>query len=104
MNVQIVTEGSLTSLLKSGTVIVEFWAPWCGPCRQVAPMVEEMAQACNETKIAKLNIDEFPQVAAGFGISGVPTLAVFEEGTLVKTMVGAKPKALLWREVSTWLR
>ena len=74
-------------------VLVDFWASWCGPCRMVAPIVEEIAQEHPEFKVGKVNVDEEPQLASQFGIMSIPTLLVFKDGKLAKQMVGARPKA-----------
>ena len=74
-------------------VLVDFWARWCGPCRMVAPIVEEIAQEHPEFKVGKVNVDEEPQLASQFGIMSIPTLLVFKDGKLAKQMVGARPKA-----------
>src|SRR5262245_66420686 len=84
-------------VLKSTTpVLIDFWAPWCGPCRMVAPSVEEMAtQYAGKLKVGKLNVDEHPAVAQRYNITGIPALLFFEDGAVVKTVGGAVPKRSL---------
>lgn len=74
-------------------VLVDFWAPWCGPCRMIAPMIEELAgEYAGTVKIGKLNIDDSPQMAQKFGVNSIPTLMVFKGGEPVETFVGVQPK------------
>ena len=85
-------------------VLVDFWAPWCAPCRQVSPILDEIAGAhADKIQVVKINTDENPGVTARYGVTALPTLAVYSGGELVKTVIGAKPKPILLREFSAWL-
>jgi thioredoxin 1 len=85
------------------TVVVDFWAEWCGPCKMVAPILEEIAAEHDSIVIAKLNVDENPQTSASYGITSIPTLNVYKGGQIVKTIVGAKPKAALLADLAPYL-
>ncbi|GII84780.1 thioredoxin-1 [Sphaerisporangium siamense] len=81
-------------------VLVDFWAEWCGPCRQVAPILQEIAtEHADKLSIVKINIDENPQTPRDYGVLQIPTLNVYKGGEVVKQIIGAKPKAMLLREL-----
>ena len=81
-------------------VLVDFWAPWCGPCRVVAPVLEEIAAERQDLRIVKLNVDDNQQTAAQYGVMSIPTMIVFKHGQPAKTIVGAYPKRKIESELS----
>jgi thioredoxin 1 len=85
-------------------VLVEFWAPWCGPCRMVAPVLEQIAGERADVEIVKINYDEEPAVGQRYGVMGLPTMVLFRDGEPVRSFVGAKPKARLVAELDEALR
>ncbi|PFG21165.1 thioredoxin [Serinibacter salmoneus] len=78
-----------------GVVLVDLWAPWCGPCRQMEPVIEELSRELTGVTVAKLNTDDNPGATASLQITSIPTLLIYSRGELVKTLVGARPKAAI---------
>jgi thioredoxin 1 len=106
MALKTVTDATFTEdvLQSDKPVLVDYWAVWCGPCRMIAPILEEIDRTHGEKlQIAKLNVDENPQVASSYGIVSIPTLNVFQGGRVVKQIIGAKPKAALLKDLAEFL-
>jgi thioredoxin 1 len=98
----IVTDESFNEVIKSnGLVLMDFWAEWCGPCKRVSPILDEISKE-HGILVGKLNIDENPLKTLEFSVSSIPTMVLFEDGVVVKTIIGAKPKHKMLEELSEW--
>ncbi len=105
-NLPAVTDANFeTEVLKSDKpVLVDFWAEWCGPCRQVSPILDELAVTHGDKMgFVAMNVDENPVVPSSYRITGIPTLNVYQGGQVVKTIVGARPKAAILHEISEFI-
>ena len=96
-----ITEDNFNSevLESDRTVLLDFWADWCGPCRMVSPIVDEIANEHTEVKVGKVNIDEQPQLAAKYGVMSIPTLMVIKNGEVTEKAIGARPKPLILKMI-----
>ncbi|MSQ47534.1 MAG: thioredoxin [Deltaproteobacteria bacterium] len=103
-NISAVSDATFDSeVLKSPLpVLIDFWAPWCGPCKAIAPIVDELAtEYAGKLKIVKMNVDENPRTPAQYGIRGIPNLILFKDGAVQQQIVGAVPKAHLVKAITT---
>ena len=102
---KIVTDANFADevLMSEKPVLVDLWAEWCGPCKMVAPILEEIAANNDGLVIAKMNVDENPSTPASYGITSIPTMNVYQGGEIVKTIIGAKPKAALLADLAPYL-
>lgn len=97
------TKENFDSALKENSIlVVDFWAEWCGPCKKLSPILDEIKEE-NNFPIAKVNIDDYPELAERYNVRSIPTVLVFENSVAVKEIVGAKPKHLLLKEFDQWL-
>jgi thioredoxin 1 len=106
VNVTTITSETFDETIKSSStpVVVDFWAEWCGPCKMIAPILEEIAsENAGKVQIAKLNVDDNPELARRFDVMSIPTLIVFKDGEVTKRMVGAKGKGQLLQELNEFL-
>lgn len=106
MTARAVTEATFEQevLKNEKTVVVDFWAEWCGPCRAVSPILDQIATEHSETlDIVKLNVDEHPQLAMKYQITAIPAFKVFQAGEVVKTVIGAKPKPALEADLAAYI-
>ena len=104
--VKIVTDATFTDdvLMSEKPVLVDFWAEWCGPCKMIAPILEEIAtEQAGKVKVAKLNVDDNPDAARRYEVMSIPTLIVFRDGQPVKRLIGAKGKGQLLQELSEFI-
>ncbi len=101
---KILTDSNFDTEIKTGVTLVDFWAEWCGPCRRIAPIVEELAGTYDgRASVAKMNVDENPSVPGRFMIRGIPTLLLFKDGQLADTLVGLAPKEDIARMIEKHL-
>ena len=99
----IVTDSTFDNVLKENSLIlIDFWAPWCGPCTKISPILDEIEKD-HGLPIGKLNIDENPEKVQEYSVHSIPTMVLFENGIPVKTITGAKPKHLMIKELEQWI-
>jgi thioredoxin 1 len=89
---KVLTDSNFKDEVSSGLVLVDFWAPWCGPCRMLAPILEEVAKEVEDVTIGKLNVDEQQSTAQEFQIMSIPAVMLFKDGEVVETLIGLRPK------------
>jgi thioredoxin 1 len=98
----IITDENFNEVIKSnGLILVDFWAEWCGPCKKVSPILDEISKE-HGILVGKLNIDENPVKPVEYSVSSIPTMVLFEDGVVIKTIIGAKPKHKMLEELSPW--
>ena len=99
----IVTDETFEQVVKDNpTILIDFWADWCGPCKRLAPILDELSTE-GRILVGKLNIDQNPEKTLEYGISSIPSMVLFKDGNPVHTVVGAKPKHALLRELAEWI-
>ena len=98
----IINDESFDSVIKShDLILIDFWAPWCGPCKKLSPILDEISDE-HTLWVGKLNVDENPVQSGKFSVTSIPTMVLFEDGVVIKTIIGAKPKHKMLEELSPW--
>ena len=97
------TDDNFRTQVASGNTVVDFWAAWCGPCRQIAPVIEALAAERSDVRFGKLNVDENPRTAQAFGVQGIPLLVFFRDGNEAGRLVGAVPRGQIEAAISRYL-
>ena len=102
MSISIITKSNFDAevVRSDKPVLVDFWASWCGPCRMISPVVEQIAGEVNSIKVGKLNVDEQPELASRFSVMSIPTLILFNNGKAVDTMIGVHPKPTIMNMIN----
>lgn len=104
VNVLEVTTQNFDSSVKSGVVLIDFWAPWCGPCKMLGPIIDQLGDDYKgRAKVCKVNIDENEELAARYGVMSIPSLIIFKDGKAVDKMVGARPKAQIAQQLDKYI-
>ncbi len=103
MALSALTNDNFAESIKSGVCVVDFWAPWCGPCRMIEPSIKELAEEITEASFFKLNVDEAQQIALQYGVMSIPTIIVFKDGEVKDTVVGVMPKGQLKDRIKSFL-
>lgn len=97
-----ITDGNITEVLENNKItVLDFWAPWCGPCRMLGPIIEELATSNADIAVGKLNVDENSESAVRYGVRGIPTIIFFKDGEIVDKIVGVKSKAELQAKIDS---
>lgn len=97
-----ITDGNITEILESNKItLVDFWAPWCGPCRMLGPIIDDLAKDNTDVTIGKINVDDNSQTAVKYGVRGIPTMIFFKDGEVVDKIVGVKSKAELQAKIDS---
>ncbi len=99
----VLTDSTFASTIRNGSYVVDFWAAWCGPCRMIAPIIDELAAERADVTFAKLNVDENPRTSAQFGVQGIPLLIFFRDGAEAGRVVGAVPRAQIEAAIGRYL-
>jgi thioredoxin 1 len=95
-----VTDANFAEVIKQGKVIIDFWAPWCGPCNMIAPVLAELETEQKEITIGKLNVDDYPELAGKHGVMSIPTLLFYNNGELKDSSIGAVSKSVILNKLS----
>ncbi len=96
-----ITDSNIDETLGNNLVVIDFWAPWCGPCRMMSPVIDELANDNPDIIVGKVNVDENPNSAANFGVRSIPTIVFVKNGEVVDKVLGANPKSLYQNKINT---